>query len=189
MNRFRGVLLASSLLPLASCAPRPGPVYSIASAKRHAIVSYAAAITYDTAHGVSDNRRLMTIGFLRLRGYGTEATIEPRMNAHTLTMADLDTGVVVARVVTHGHGRYDKFQLPDTGTVYLWVKQHAAPGDTVAAFLPADSSQSPGQARLRFEGHHGYPISIAKWVFDWKDDSAWVTCTSMGCCYIDAFAS
>ncbi len=185
MKRIRGFLLASSLLPIAACAPPPGPTYAIASGTRLGIVSYAAGLTYDTAHGVSDSRRLMKIGILRLREYGTEASIQPRLNAHMLTMADLDSGVVVARVITRGHGRYGKFQLPDTGVVYLWVRQHAAPGDTVAAFIPANPSQPAGRAKLRFHANPGYPISIAKWVFDWNDDLAWVTCTSMGCCYID----
>jgi len=185
MNRFRAVLLTSSLLPIVSCGSPPGPIYAISSAARHAIVLNAAGLTYDTSHGVSDVRRLMKIGLFRVHEFGTEASIHPRANANMLTMADLDSGVVVARVITNGHGRYDKFQLPETGVVYLWVRRHAAPGDTVAAFIPADSTQPAGRARLRFEPSAGYPISIAKWVFDWTDDHAWVTCTSMGCCYIE----
>jgi hypothetical protein len=190
MSRLRGMLVAASSLSLAACAPPSGATVTVSTGWRTGIVSSGRHMSFDTTHGQSDTRRLMKIGWFRLRHFGTEATIQPRTGSNTFVEDSLGHGFIAARIVTSGHGDYDKFHLPEMDTVYLYLRWKGPPTPIDSAyFVPTTGGNPVGYAHVEYVENHlppnvKYSVALARWMFDWNDELAWMTCENGGCCKV-----
>jgi hypothetical protein len=144
---------------------------------------------YATNHVQVDRRRLMRVttylGFIKSHDYGTDAEIQPRDSSYAFPKDSLRNGFIAARIITNGNGDYPKYHLPERDTIYVFVRYRAGI-DSSAYFIPTQRGPI-GAGHVYYElnnGTYGSRLSLAKWLFDWNDEMAWMTCEDGGCCRI-----
>jgi hypothetical protein len=187
MNRLRGMLIVASSLSLLACTTASGPTVSRTGAWQVDMIARGRAEHFDTNHVQADRRRLMTrssfLGLFTTRGYGTDAEIQPRDGAFSFPHDSLNHGYISARIITHGNGDYPKYHLPESDTIYLYVRYQ--PGvDSSAYFIPTKGSAIGAGWVEYIHNTAGANLSLAKWLFDWNDELAWMTCVEGGCCRV-----
>lgn len=119
------------------CAPRvarewqpdPTPPPEVAGDLNHAsLVAYGRSLRFETEIYATDQQDL-TIGSRRERALAGWGRIEPQVGAHLLTLEQLAEGRIVARIIYHGDGTYEKLGVrPGTNWVYIrWKGQPDRP--------------------------------------------------------------
>lgn len=197
MTRAAMVVAGVSVFVLPACAQQPQrvrpAVVSLASAKdasdsvnvilaRNRPISARADTMFDTLPGVGDEQRLMVGTCPGNCRYGPRAQIQPHRAASSLTEADRETGVVIARIVNLDSLAYAKFNLHPRDTVYWWIgRRH---GELKSVFISSYPGARPWVSDLVIDNHESRPYyqSIARWIWDDKDELAWGTCYGGGCC-------
>ncbi len=141
---------------------------------------------FDTTREWSDTRRL-TIGTCpgscRL---GPLASIHPRKAAGLWSEAHRDSGEVIARLISDS--AYPKFNLQYRGkeqrdTVFWAVMKR---GDSLISVFHSTTRGSKDLIKSTEVIHHdrGFfrGLSLARWVWNDKDDMTWGTCDGGACC-------
>lgn len=188
MSGLCGMLVVASGLSLAACTAASGPTILMTRGWQDSIVTSGRAERFDTSHYQTDRRRLMTrssfLGLITTRGFGTDAEIQPRDSSSHFPSDSLRHGFIAARIITRGNGDYPKFHLPESDTVYLYVR-YGTHVVSAAYFVPTHGGPI-GSGHLEYIDNHtvGPDLALAKWVFDWEDEMAWMTCEDGGCCRI-----
>lgn len=178
-------------------APTPAPPFSsIDSASYDAIMKYARGLTYDGRTGVSDSQAL-AVGKPGVPApkcpqdcvYGPVAAIHPEVGALGLSEADLKVGRVIGRIINRDTIPYEKFNLGSQDTVYVWADAAAGPRARFISSNPKRFDMSRKDIRMTIEGPHEpaqrYAQSAARFIWSEKDEQAWFTCQTFGCCRLD----
>ena len=187
------ILLAyAAVLTCGGAAPPPPPPAVAADITTQQATSQGEyfprippASEFDTTAEWSDRRRLTVGNCPDSCRLGPLASINPRVAAATWSSEHRDSGVVIARLISNG--AYPKFNLQDRGgqpdTVFWAVMKRGA--ETVSIFR----STKPGTKDLVTTTeviHHGRGFfrgqSIARFVWNDKDDMVWGTCDGGACC-------
>ena len=130
--------------------------------------------------GAGDQQRLALGTCPRDCRYGPLATIQPRMRVTDSGATTLDSGEVIARIISDG--RYPKFNIQGGDTVYWWVGRRDS--RLVSVFVTSRSGVRPLISNLQIDRHpRGYwKQPLARWIWNEKDEEAWGTCDGGICC-------
>lgn len=188
MSRLIGMLVLATGVSLAACKMASGPTVSQTRGWQDDMLRKGRAERFVSNHVQSDRRRLMTrssfLGLFTSRGFGTDAEIQPRDSASHYPDDSLSNGFIAARIVTRGNGAYSKYHLPDSDTVYLYVRYRRGV-DSTAYFIPTRGTEiGAGWVEYIRNTTAGSNLSLARWMFDWDDEVAWMTCEDGGCCKV-----
>ncbi len=143
------------------------------------------------AVGAVDEQRLRVCWSGRC-GYGPLAVIQPRSGITDSTSTTLASGEVIARIINRSDSGYIyrvagrdtsyKFNMHARDTVYWWVGRR---GDSlVSVFVSTRPGVRPMQSDLTIEDHgpRYWKQSLARWIWDERDEAAWGTCDGGVCC-------
>jgi hypothetical protein len=196
--RPRSILVGSAILGLltatspattssASNEPRavPRPRFDgLASATRTEMLRYANSLVFDSSALGSDTRRLMVRTKTGLVA-GPSATLSPEIGTTTMTLAEMDEGRILARIVVdeaipvQGYGK---------GANYIWVDR--IDGTLRAVIIPADPSVPTRQFGFRVKHDRiNAPGTKPEARFRWdefaKSETIWARC-DLGCCEVQS---
>jgi hypothetical protein len=125
--------------------------------------------------------------------------IQPRSGITDSTSTTLASGEVIARIINQSDTGYIyrvagrdtsyKFNLHARDTVYWWVGRRDT--SLVSVFFSTRPGVRPMQSDLSIEDHGRYywKQSLARWIWDERDEAAWGTCDGGVCCKSRGIAS
>jgi hypothetical protein len=115
--------------------------------------------------------------------HGPVSVIQPWEGAYELSGGWLEQGRIIARIITRDTGRYPKYGIYGQDTVYWWAGLRH--GEPVSVFTSTYPGARPAVRSLTVDSSHaGYKWrqSIARWLWDPRDEMAWATCEIARCC-------
>lgn len=171
--------------------PTPAPDFSdIDKAGLDQILDYARKLEFDPEAGNGDRQALAVA--IRDKGicpeeckYGPVARIEPEIGSVAIAEEDLRKGRIISRIVSEGPGDYRKLNLSGKDTTWVWV--FATDSGWRARFISTNKEREPESRRNRSlkidEAEHKgrYTRSVARWVWQTRDEAAWTTCGNRCC--------
>lgn len=154
--------------------PAPSLSASITAAPRAEIVAYARTLEFNTAHWASETDYLLIREADGRYRRGALATISPEIGALGVSHAQLETGIIISRVIAedavpeHGYG---------AGTNYIWFDKIATGWRLIV--IPEDASV-PITIKKGKVNHYGMPqgaAPLARFIME----EVWTQCSG-GCC-------
>ena len=164
-------LIANMRLP---ARPVPAPPFaSLASASRAQILTYARSLVFDTSYHASDTRRLTVRRDDGLRA-GPLVTIVPEVGVTSLSLSEMSTGRIVARLTSDG-------AFPEKGLAkgdnFVWVDKRD--GQLRALIIPSNPSAPVAEFGFRVN-HVNMPqvltLARLRWDEELGTDVVWIPC-------------
>ncbi len=150
--------------------------------------NYLNGLRFSQDAGSSDQQRLL-VGSYPSGHYGPLATIQAESTTVTLTLAQLDSGRVIGRILNQDPDSYPKFGFMPHSVTYWWVDRRGK--DTTgwrSVMISMDSASrrvlNISERALIVETHYEYLYqrALARFLWSDRDEQLWVSCTSSGCC-------
>ena len=157
---------------------------ALPGSNRTAFNAYAASLTYDTVHLMTDKQLLADP--VTLHNTGPLAEIQPMEDAYKADSSNMYDGVVLARIIVHpdtiafNDSTYARYAIHGTGTVYWFVRHNRS------YFVPTDTSRTVDSSTTLMQGSphpNNWKESLARWQWSTSDEVPWVTCNKNRCCY------
>src|SRR6266536_3399871 len=165
--------------------PTPAPEFaSFDSASRATILAYARTLSFSTAHGSNDTRRLSPS--CRTCPPGPIATVDPEIGSHVVPLADLAKGRIIARLINQDTVSINGLAARDT--TYVWAEN--AQGRWRAMLIPTRADRRVVERGFIVTRHAGadWTSPEARWMWNSEvgvsmTETVWLKCDE-GCCEV-----